>query len=160
MAEQRIVLVDGVASYWGGCVAERLLAEPDLHVIGLDTNPPQQGSGLDFIQADMRNPLLVELLKAERVDTYVHLAFLESERPSEQAFDFNVMGTMKVLSACAEAGVKRVVLKSSTLVYGALPGNSAFLREEHPLNAKRNFGTLRDLVEIENFCGTFRSQSP
>ncbi len=155
MTEQRVVLVDGVAGYWGGRVAERLLAEPDLHVIGLDTEPPQQGSGIDFIQADMRNPLLVELLKEEKVHTYVHLAFIESDRPSETAFDFNVMGTMKVLSACAEAGVKRVILQSSTLLYGAQPGNSAFLREDHPLNAKRNFGTLRDLLEIENFCRGF-----
>jgi UDP-glucose 4-epimerase len=160
MIEQRVVLVDGVAGYWGGRVAERLLAEPDLHVIGLDTQPPQQGSGIDFIQADMRNPLLVELLKEEEVHTYVHLAFLESDRPSESAFEFNVMGTMKVLSACAEAGVRRVILKSSTLIYGAQPGNSAFLQEDHPLNAKRNFGTVRDLLEIENFVTTFRSQSP
>ena len=160
MAEQRVVLVDGVAGYWGGRTAERLLAEPDLHVIGLDTVLPKQGSGLDFIQADMRNPLLVELLKEEQVDTYVHLAFLDSERPSENAFEFNVMGTMKVLSACAEAGVRHAVLKSSTLVYGAQSGNSAFLREDHPLNGKRNFGTIRDLIEIENFCRTFHGQSP
>ena len=160
MTKQRVVLVDGVAGYWGGRVAEHLLGEPDLHVIGLDTKPPQQGSGIDFIQTDTRNPLLVELLKEEKVHTYVHLAFLDSERPSETAFDFNVMGTMKVLSACAEAGVKHVVLKSSTLLYGAQPGNSAFLREEHPLNAKRNFGALRDLLEIENFVAAFRGQSP
>ena len=160
MAEQHVVLVDGVAGYWGGRVAERLQAEPDLHVIGLDADPPRHGSGLDFIQADMRNPLLVELLKEETVDTCVHLAFLDSDRPNENTFEYNVMGTMKVLSACAEAGVKRVILKSSTLVYGAQPGNSAFLREDHPLNAERNYGTLRDLVEIENFCGTFRGQWP
>jgi UDP-glucose 4-epimerase len=104
--------------------------------------------------------LLVELLREEKVHTYVHLAFKESARPSESAFEFNVMGTMKVLSACAEAGVKQVVLMSSTLLYGAQPGNSAFLREDHPLNAKRNFGTLRDLLEIENFVAAYRSQSP
>jgi UDP-glucose 4-epimerase len=160
MTEQRVVLIDGVAGYWGGRVAEHLLAEPGLHVIGLDTEPPRQGSGIDFIQADMRNPLLVELLREEKVHTYVHLAFKESARPSESAFEFNVMGTMKVLSACAEAGVKHVVLMSSTLLYGAQPGNSAFLREDHPLNAKRNFGTLRDLLEIESFVAGFRSQSP
>ena len=160
MAEQRVVLVDGVAGYWGGRVAERLLAEPDLHVLGLDTDPPRQGSGLDFVQADMRNPLLVELLKAEHVETYVHLAFLESDRPNETAFEYNVMGAMKVLSACAEAGVKQVILKSSMQVYGALPSNSAFLREEHPLNAKRNYGTLRDLVEVESFASAFRGQQP
>ena len=160
MTKQRVVVVDGVASYWGGHVAERLVAEPDLHVIGLDTAPPRQSSGLDFIQVDIRNPLLVELLKEEQVDTYLHLAFLESDRPVEKVFDYNVMGTMKVLSACAEAGVKRVLLKSSTLVYGAQSTNSAFLYEDHPLNAKRNYGTVRDLVEIENFCSAFRGQWP
>jgi UDP-glucose 4-epimerase len=160
MTEQRVVLIDGVAGYWGGRVAEHLLGNPELHVIGLDTEPPGQGSGIDFIQADMRNPLLVELLREEKVHTYVHLAFKESARPSESAFEFNVMGTMKVLSACAQAGVKHAVLMSSALLYGAQPGNSAFLREDHPLNAKRNFGTLRDLLEIENFIAGFRSQSP
>ena len=160
MTQHRVVLIDGVSGYWGGRVAERLLTEPDLHIVGLDVELPQQGSGLDFIQADIRNPLLVELLKEEKVETYVHLAFQESDRPSESAFEYNVMGTMKVFSACAEAGVKRIILKSSTLVYGAQPSNSAFLREDHPLNAKRNFGTVRDLVEIESFCGAFRGQWP
>ena len=160
MAEQRVVLVDGVGGYWGGRVAERLLAEPDLHVIGLDTKPPQHGTGIDFIQTDIRNPLLVDLLKEEQVDTYVHLAFMETDRPTESAFDFNVMGTMKVLSACADAGVKSVILRSSTLIYGAQPGNSAFLHEGHPLNAKHNVGTLRDMLEIEAFCNSFRAQWP
>jgi UDP-glucose 4-epimerase len=160
MAKERVVLVDGVSGDWGGRVAERLLDEPDLHVIGLDAAPPEHSSGLDYIQADMRNPLLTEFLKEERVHTYVHLGFQETDRPTEAAFEYNVMGTMKVLSACASAGVKHVVLKSSTLVYGARPGNSAFLREEHPLNAPRTHGTLRDLLEIEAFCQTFRVQSP
>lgn len=159
MTEQRVIVVDGVAGYWGGRVAEQLLGNAGLHVIGLDTEPPRQGSGMDFIQADMRNPLLLELLRAEKVHTYVHLAFKDSARPSESTFEFNVMGAMKVLSACAEAGVKQVVLMSSSLLYGAQPGNSAFLREDHPLNAKRNFGSLRDLLEIENFVAGFRSQA-
>jgi UDP-glucose 4-epimerase len=160
MTEKRVIVVDGVGGYWGCRVAERLLTEADLHIIGLDTELPKQGSGIDFIQTDIRNSLLVELLKTEKVDTYVHLAFLESDRPGETAFEHNVMGTMKVLSACAEAGVKRIVLKSSTLVYGAQPSNSAFLREDHPLSAKRNFGTIRDQLEIESFCATFHGQSP
>jgi len=68
---------------------------------------------------------------------------------------------MKVLSACAEAGVKHVVLKSSTLVYGAQTRQLRFFARGYPsLNAKRNFGTLRDLLEIENFIATFRGQSP
>jgi UDP-glucose 4-epimerase len=70
------------------------------------------------------------------------------------------MGTTKLLGACKEAGVRRVVLKSSTAIYGARPTNSAFLTEGHPLRGSRRFGYLRDLVEIETFCNGFRRRVP
>lgn len=161
MADKRVVLVTGVAGFWGGRVAARLIDRPDRHVIGLDDDPPEEEiKGLDFIQANIHNPLLVELLKQEEVDTVCHLTFIETSRPSETAFDVNVMGTMKLLGACAEAGVRKVVLKSSTLIYGAQPTNSAFLRENHPLHGSKGYGYIRDLVEIEAFCNGFQRQSP
>jgi UDP-glucose 4-epimerase len=89
-----------------------------------------------------------------------HLVFADSVRISEAAFDANVMGTMKVLGACAEAGVKKVVLKSSLSVYGANPGNPAFITEQQPPQAGRCYGTTRNLVEIEAFCNGFRRQVP
>jgi UDP-glucose 4-epimerase len=70
------------------------------------------------------------------------------------------MGTMKVLGACAEAGVRKVVLKSSMTVYGANPGNPAFITEQQPPQTGRSYGTTRNLVEIEAFCNGFRRQVP
>ncbi len=172
MADQMVILVTGVSEYWGSRVAARLVdlagskdeeqrADTSYHVIGLDINPPQEKiKGLDFIQADIRNPLLVDLLKSEQVHTVCHLAFLESTRPAETPFDYNVMGTMKVFGACSEAGVRKIVYKSSTAVYGALPGNPAFLSERSPLQGSRSFGITRDLVEIEAFLNGFRRQVP
>lgn len=179
MTKKRVVLVTGVSGYWGSRVAGRLLAGdrqeagveagsnggphagPGFHVLGLDAEPPDpEVKGLDFIQADVRNPLLVDLLREEQVHTVCHLVFQDSTRPSESAFDLNVMGTMKVLGACSEAGVRKVVLMSSTAVYGALPSNPAFLTEEHPLHGSRNYGYTRDRVEIEAFCNGFRRQVP
>jgi UDP-glucose 4-epimerase len=161
MKDQRVVLVTGVAGHWGSQVAARLVAQPGLHVIGLDDRPPAaEIKDLDFIQADIRNPLLTELLRQEGVDTVCHLAFVDSARPTEQAFDVNVMGSMQVLAACGAASVRKVVLKSSTLVYGAHATNSAFLRENHPLNGSRGYGHVRDLVELEAFCNGFRGQNP
>jgi UDP-glucose 4-epimerase len=160
MAE-KVVIVTGVAGYWGARVAARLANEVGYHVIGLDREPPaDEVEDLDFVQADVRNPLLVDLFKAEGVDTVVHLAFAETTRLSEAAFDLNVMGTSKLLGACNQAGVRKAVLKSSTAVYGARPGNSAFLAENHPLRGSKRYGTLRDLVEIEGFCRSFRRQAP
>lgn len=161
MAEKTVVLVTGVAGYWGARVAARLLDDPGTHVIGLDVEPAASPiEGLDFVQADVRNPLLGELLAAEGVEAVCHLAFAETARPSDAAFDLNVLGTIKLLEACAGAGVRKGVLKSSTAVYGARPGNPAFLREDHALRGSRRSGTVRDLVEIETFCASFARQQP
>lgn len=161
MTDKRVVLVTGVAGYWGGLVAAQLAKDETLQVLGLDKEPPAiEIKGLDFIQADVRNPLLADLLKEERVDTVVHLKFEESLRPTEASFDTNVMGTMKVLGACAEAGVRKVVLRSSLMVYGARAMNSAFLHEDSPLHGTRSYGYVRDAVEIEAFCNGFRTQNP
>ena len=161
MAQPKTVLVTGAGGYWGGHVAARLATLPDMHVIGVDTTAPKEAvKGLDFIQADVRNPLLAELLREERVDAVCHLAFVESDRRSEAAFDLNLLGTMKVFGACAEAGVRKIILRSSTAVYGARPDNSAFLGEERALAANSHTGTVRDMVEIEAFCNGFRGQYP
>lgn len=161
MAAKRIVLVDGVAGYWGGRVAGQLIEDPGLHVIGLDIAPPEKPiKDLDFVQADIRNPLLVELLREERVEVVCHLAFLETTRPNEASFDLNVIGAIKLMGACAEAGVRRVVLMSSTMVYGAHPMNSTYLNEDQPLNGSKSYGYIRDLVEVESFVNSFRVQYP
>jgi UDP-glucose 4-epimerase len=161
MPDKHIIVVTGVSGYWGGRVATHLLNQPDLHVIGLDDTPPENEiKGLDFIQTDLRNPVLIDLFREERVDTLCHLAFLETVRPSENAFDLNVLGTMKLLGMCADAGVRKTVLMSSTMVYGAQPMNSLYLRENQPLQGNKSYGYIRDLIEIEAFVNGFQRQVP
>lgn len=161
MAQPKTVLVTGASGYWGSHVAARLATLPDLHVIGIDNAPPKEAiQGLDFVQADVRNPLLASLLREEGVDAVCHLAFLESDRRSEAAFDLNVMGTMKVFGACTAAGVRKIICKSSTAGYGAHPMNPAFLSEDRALAGNSRSGTVRDLLEIESFCNGFRGQWP
>jgi len=173
MGDKTTILVTGVGSYWGAQVAARLLDRAssavhgrqltldDLHVLGVDSVPPSMEiKDLDFIQTDLRNPLLKELFISEQVDMVCHLAFDDDPIPSEGSFDLNVMGTMKLLGACAEAGVKKVVLRSSTAVYGAKPTNPAFITENHALYANHNHGAVRYLAEIETFCSGFRRQVP
>lgn len=149
----QVILVAGYAGEWGRRVAARL-AETGSRVIGLDREAPQTDiAGVDFIQADLRNPLLAELLKTEGVELVCHLALVEGARPGEASFDFNVAGSVKLLGACVEAGVRRVVLKSSTAVYGAHADNSAFLTEDGSLRGPR------DLVEVESFCSSLCRQA-
>ncbi|MGE5223952.1 MAG: NAD-dependent epimerase/dehydratase family protein [Omnitrophica WOR_2 bacterium] len=161
MTGKKVVLVTGVSKGWGKRVASELVTRPGLHIIGLDREKPDpEIKGLDFIQADIRNPHLVDLLQEEKVEVLCHLAFMETRRPDEQAFDFNVIGTMKVFGACAQASVKKIVIMSTTAVYGANPNNPAFLREEHPLKNSSENGYLHDMLEIESFCNGFRLQAP
>ncbi len=157
----KTVLVTGVSSQWGQWLAAKLSAQPGLRLIGIDTAPPPETiEGLDFVQADIRNPLLAEFLELEAVDTVCHLDFIERYRRSEPVFEHNVIGTMKLLGACAQAGVRKVVFKSSTRVYGASPRNPAFLTEARPIRGARRYGYNRDLVEIESFFNGFQRQHP
>jgi UDP-glucose 4-epimerase len=159
MAERTIV-VTGVAGYWGGRVARRLLAEPGAQVIGIDVKEPAEYvSGLDFVAADLRSSLLAEFLQAAGVDTVCHLKFKEATTNSDATYQHNVTATKALLAACVEAGVSHVVLKSSTTVYGANPSNSAFLPESHALRGGRRYAYNRHLVEIEQASQAFAAET-
>ncbi len=161
MVHKRVILVTGVAGYWGSRVANKLSLQEDVHVIGLDrTEPLDMGESIDFVQADIRSRLLPDLLEAEQVDTVFHLQFIERAELSEQAFDLNVMGSLNLFASCAKVGVKKIIFRSSTSVYGAHSNNSAFLTETAPLRGSRRYGYTRDLLEIEAFVNGFRRQSP
>lgn len=167
MDENEVIMITGVGGYWGAEVAARLIAdaqsidETDIHVIGLDSETPKREiKGLDFIQADVRNPLLVELLASERVTIVCHLDFTPSVRLDEATFEKNVIGTMKLMAACSEAGVQKIILKSSMAVYGARPDNPGYISEDHPLQGSLSHGLTRDMIEIESFCNGFRRQVP
>jgi UDP-glucose 4-epimerase len=161
MIDTRVVLVTGVAGFWGSRVAAQLLERADLQVMGLDVEVPDDGiEGLDFVQADVRNPLLADLFETANVDTVCHLAFVETSQPDPAAYDANVKGTMHLLEACAEAGVRKVVLKSSMAVYGAHADNPAFLTEARPLRGSRRYGYVRDLIDVEKFCAGFAHHAP
>ncbi|MCS6845084.1 MAG: NAD-dependent epimerase/dehydratase family protein [Caldilineales bacterium] len=157
----RTLLITGVSGQWGRLLAQRLLGEPSVRLLGIDRRPPDPPlEGLDFIKADVRNPLLPELLAAEGVDTVVHLATVERQWRREADFENNVLGTMQLVGACAEAGVARVVLRSTTALYGARPDNPMYLPEDWPLKATPTYGYLRDALEIEQWLQEFRQEYP
>jgi UDP-glucose 4-epimerase len=159
MPDKRVIVITGIRGYWGKRLARRLLDNDDLHLIGLDTEP-EKIEGINFIQADLGNPLLANLLAAESVDTVCHLDFMPARRPTPAAFNHNVVGTIKLLGACARAGVSQVIIKSSSAAYGARPENPAFLSEDYPLGGSMRLGAIRDLIEIETFCQNFVRQAP
>lgn len=155
------VVITGVSGYWGRRVAQQLLATPAVRVLGIDRRPPAQPLlGLDFVKADIRNPLLVDLLRAEQVDTVLHLAWRERQWRREEDFESNVLGAMQLLGACVDAGVSQVVWRSTTAVYGARPENPLYLPEHMPLAARSSTALVQDALEVERFIASFAVEYP
>jgi len=119
----------------------------------------------DFHQIDLTKPTadseVAEVLRAQRVDTVAHLAFFSRPVKDESyAHELEVIGTMHVLTACAAAGIRKIIIASATAVYGASPKNPNFLTEDHPLEGNKNYRYIRDRIEVENLAKRFRESHP
>ena len=120
------VLVTGGAGYIGSH-AVRALADNGHDVVVFDLRSMPFAAALDRITAvlgDVRDtPTLADLLRRERIDGVVHFAGLrsvaESMRDPGSYFDTNLMGSISVLRAMAEAGTPSLVFSSSCSVYGS-----------------------------------------
>src|SRR3954449_7617935 len=88
MAGRRI-LITGIASYLGTELARRLEQDPDVeYVAGLDTRKPRASlERTEFIEADIRNPVIAKLIAPTRVDTLVHNQIVRRPPAEPQAND-------------------------------------------------------------------------
>ena len=132
----RVVLVTGVCRDLGGRFARLIAADPGVdRVIGVDVVPPRHDLGdVRFVRADIRNPVIAKVIAAEDVDTVVHLSVIATPSGAggrTSMKEINVIGTMQLLAACQKApGVERLVVKSSSRVYGSSPRDPAMFSEE------------------------------
>ncbi|MEA2403807.1 MAG: UDP-glucose 4-epimerase [Thermoleophilaceae bacterium] len=165
MAGRRI-LITGIGSYLGTEVARRLLADPQVeYVAGLDTRKPRaEMEGLDFIEADLRNPIIGKLIAPTGVDTVLHNQIVRRPGPgmtSRAMHDINVIGSLQLLAACEKAdSVRAIVIRGSAGIYGSEPAAPQFFTEEmtrlYPLRTRFQ----RDVGEIENLFETYRRRHP
>jgi UDP-glucose 4-epimerase len=99
---------------------------------------------------------IAEILAAEDIDTFVHLGFLEApSRNLAYAHDLESVGTLNILNACRERPVQKLVLGSSTLLYGARYDNPNFLTETHPLRGLTGTAFLSDKIDAERQVEAF-----
>ncbi|MDX6512252.1 MAG: hypothetical protein QOE36_1756 [Gaiellaceae bacterium] len=112
--------VTGGAGFLGLHLARRLLAD-GYDVRSLDVAPlddPELERSVEELRGDVRDPARVRELVAG-ADVVFHAAAALPIRASRELIrSVNVGGTEAVLLAAREAGVRRVVLVSSTAVYG------------------------------------------
>jgi UDP-glucose 4-epimerase len=165
-----VVLVTGVSRYLGGRLAARLAADPDVdRVIGVDTLPPGRAlqtllGRTEFVRADIRNPLIARVISNADVDTVVHLNITATPRSAggrASMKEMNVIGTMQLLAACQKsASVRRLVVKSTTAVYGSSPRDPALFTEEMEPKALPRSGYAKDAVEVEGYVRGFGRRRP
>jgi UDP-glucose 4-epimerase len=165
-----VVLVTGVSRFLGGNLAARLAADPSIdRVLGVDTVPPARDlrsrmGRAEFVRADIRNPLIAKVISSAGVDTVVHMNI--SATPARAGGrvpmkELNVIGTMQLLAACQKsATVARLVVKSSTAVYGSSSRDPALFTEETEPKALPRSGYAKDAVEVESYVRGFARRRP
>lgn len=165
-ASRRVVLVTGVSRYLGGKVAAALAAHPTRpDVVGLDVVPPHASlGGARFVRADIRSPAVARLLREEGVDTVVHMNVIATPRSAGGRVpmkEINVIGTMQLLAALQKVpGVRRLVVKSTSGVYGAGPGDPAMFTEESTAASPPRTGWAKDCLEVEGYVRGFTRRRP
>jgi UDP-glucose 4-epimerase len=162
----RVVLVTGVSRYLGGRFTQLLQADPDVsRVIGVDVVPPKQDLGdAEFVRADIRNPIIGKVIARAEVDTVVHMAVLATPTSAggrATMKEINVIGTMQLLAACQKASsVQKLVVKSSTSVYGSSPRDPALFTEDQEPQGLARSGYAKDSVEVEGYVRGFARRRP
>ncbi|MDL4772027.1 MULTISPECIES: NAD-dependent epimerase/dehydratase family protein [Thermomonosporaceae] len=146
-----MVAVTGAATGAGRLLAARLAEREEIRkVVAIDG---QRGDVPDVTWrvVDIRDPLLSNRLSD--VDVIVNLDVEQSpEADPRERRTHNVRGAQTVVTAAAAARVRRVVLVTSAMVYGAGPGNEVPLLEDAPLLAEANESIAGDFLEMEDLA--------
>lgn len=169
------VLVTGAAGFIGSHTVEALLARA-CHVTGVDNfddfyDPAIKRANLaaadahphfTLVKADVRDGTAMRRIIGDAApDVIVHLAARAGVRPSIEApalyADVNVVGTTTVLEAARASGVTRLVIASSSSVYG----NSApvpFREDDVALHPVSPYAATKRAAEL--VCETYASLYP
>lgn len=162
----RRVLITGLASFWGGRMALALEADPSVDVIiGLDTADPVVAlERTEFVRADETYSILARLVRAARIDTVVHAALVvdSTAMGSRRMHEQNVIGSLNLLAAtgAADSPVRSLVVKSSTLVFGASARDPYWFSERTARVAPVRTRIERSLIEVEDYLAGFAEDNP
>ncbi|MFK0115128.1 NAD-dependent epimerase/dehydratase family protein [Streptomyces sp. NPDC090994] len=162
----KVVLVTGVARQLGGRFVRRIQRDPAVdRVVGVDAVAPEHHlGGADFVQADIRQPTIARVLAETGADTVVHMDVTGTPLGSgsrTSVKETNVIGTMQLLGACQKSPVvRRLVVKSSTNVYGSAPRDPAVCTETTSAKSLPSGGFAKDTVEVEGYVRGFARRRP
>ncbi|MEV6957256.1 NAD-dependent epimerase/dehydratase family protein [Streptomyces sp. NPDC051183] len=164
----KVVLVTGAARQLGGRFVRRIQRDPAVErVIAVDAvAPPHRLGSAEFIRTDIRQSAIARVLAEHAVDTVVHLAVTGGSSGAgggshSTVKETNVIGTMQLLGACQKSPtVRRLVVKSSTSVYGGTSRDPAVFTETTQPKSLPSAGFAKDAVEVEGYVRGFARRRP
>lgn len=114
-----------------------------------------------FIEGDIRDKaLLIDVMQRHQIQSVIHFAGLKAVGESVQKpleyYDNNVNGTLVLVDAMREAGVKSLVFSSSATVYG--DPASVPITEDFPTSATNPYG--RSKLMAEECLTDFQNANP
>lgn len=108
-------------------------------------------TGVTFWNADVRDKDIVVRIAEEHFDAIVHLAAQTMVDASlcDVRFDAeeNVMGTLNILEAARQSGVKRIIFSSTAAAYGDVLPEDLPVKESHVLAPESFYGLTKITVE-------------
>lgn len=163
------ILLTGGAGYIGSHTAV-FLADSGYEIVLMDnfSNSRKKvierieriiGKKIICIDGDIRDtPKLKEILEKFQIQAVIHFAGLKAVGESQENpldyYDNNVSGSISLLLAMRDVGVKNIVFSSSATVYG----NPQYLPydEDHPLNPINPYGRTKWHVEqiLRDVCNS------
>lgn len=161
----RKVMVTGAAGFIGSHLVDALLAE-GYEVLGVDN---LSAGILDHLDAAMENPLFslekVDMVSddlgslLQGVEEIYHLAANPDVRSgvldTRSHFDQNILATYRLLEACRDSQVRKVVFSSTSAVYGET--ESIPTPETEPLRPISIYGASKAACEalVSAYCHQF-----
>lgn len=161
------IALTGTAGFVGSSLLRELEKDPKYsRIIAIDyRKPPFETVKTKFYRMDLTETLadskLLEIFEKENVQTVVHAAFpVSPPHDLSWAHELVSVGTMYVMDACAARKIKKLIIASTTEVYGAHATNPNFLSEDHPMRGGFKSRFLRDKIEVEIQAQKFAKKHP
>lgn len=154
-------MITGISRHLAGKLAQRLEADPDVeYIVGVGTNEPEVDlERTEFVRVDIRNPLIAKVIQTSEVDTLVHLSIISTPTRvggRSAMKEINVIGSLQLFAACQKApSLKKLVMKSTTAVYGASARDPAMFTEDMGAREVPRHGYAKDSVEVEQYVRDF-----
>ena len=167
MSSPACIAVAGFDSVWGSDLCERLKAgAPEARILELDGDPVSEdrqsvdGIPVGWSEADSEEKL-AEVLIRNAVEVLAYRGSPDLPiREEEMDPDLESRRIRTLLGAVDQAGVRRLIVASSTLLYGALPDNPNFLAESHPLRGHPQARWMEARIEMESCVQDFALDHP